>query len=171
MDQATTELKATDAHATIQKLEADNLHLQLLLKAECKKKWGVNIESCILTCPEGLAAWEQYQAEVATCEAEKATKTLEKDTAKCVRTTEHIHKAVLQVFDLPLTAYRKKEELHVLALELDDQGKVVDLQQHIKVQMQAQSELANNPRFAGLYADKWPCAVGLLLEMNPKDSG
>ncbi|KAF8575400.1 hypothetical protein K439DRAFT_1623635 [Ramaria rubella] len=87
VDQAATEAKAADVHATIQKLEADNLRLQLPLKAEHEKKQGVNIESHVLTCPEGLAAWEQYQAEVATCKAEKAAKTLEKDMAKHVHTT------------------------------------------------------------------------------------
>ncbi|KAF8585613.1 hypothetical protein K439DRAFT_1615752 [Ramaria rubella] len=69
---------------------------------------------------------------------------------------KQIHNAVLQVFDHLLMYYKKKEALHslMLALELDDNGKVIELQGHIKAHMQAHPELVTNPQFAGLYADK-----------------
>ncbi|KAF8587923.1 hypothetical protein K439DRAFT_1613942 [Ramaria rubella] len=146
----------TEAHATIQKLEADNLHLQLSLKAECTKVHGVNIHSCILTCPDGLAEWEKQEEERVAHEAEQAAKAQEKEKAEHACTMTHIHNAVLQVFDQPFTYYKKKDNLRSLALtlELDDNGKVIDLQAQIKAHMQALAGLAQHPRFAGLYASK-----------------
>ncbi|KAF8590358.1 hypothetical protein K439DRAFT_1612002 [Ramaria rubella] len=119
-----------EAHATIQKLEADNLHLQLSLKAEHKKARGVNIHSQILTCPEGLAEWEKQEEERVVHEAEQAAKAQEKEKAERACTMTHIHNAVLQVFEQPFTYYKKKDNLHslVLTLELDDDNsKVIKL--------------------------------------------
>ncbi|KAF8591392.1 hypothetical protein K439DRAFT_1611268 [Ramaria rubella] len=138
---AEAQADAAAAHTTIQKLETDNLRLQLSLKAECKKSKGVNIHSRILTCPEGQVAWEELQQE------EQAAKDHDKEAD--------------QFFDHPLMYYKKKEALCslALALELDDNGKVVELQGCIKAHMQAHPELTTNPQFAGLYADRKTCAT------------
>ncbi|KAF8575680.1 hypothetical protein K439DRAFT_1262139, partial [Ramaria rubella] len=100
------------------------------------------------------AEWEKQEEERVTCEAEQAMKAQEKEKAECAHTTTHIDNVVLQVFDQPLTYYKKKDDLCSLALALeldDDNGKVIELQAQIEAHMQAHPELAQHPRFAGLY--------------------
>ncbi|KAF8590568.1 hypothetical protein K439DRAFT_1611952 [Ramaria rubella] len=152
---------ATKAALEVTKLHAKAAEAQADAAAERKKSKGVNIHSHVLTCLEGQAAWEELQQEEARHQAEHAAKDRDKEADQRAQTTEQIHNAVLQVFDHPLMYYKKKEALHllVLALELDDNGKVIELQGCIKAHMQAHPELTTNPRFAGLYANRRTCAT------------
>ncbi|KAF8591404.1 hypothetical protein K439DRAFT_1271798, partial [Ramaria rubella] len=96
---------------------------------------------------------EKQEEERVARKAEQAVKAQEKEKVKGTRTTTRIHNAVLQVFDQPLTYYKKKDDLRslVLTLELDNNGKVIELKAQIKAHMQAHPELAQHPRFPGLY--------------------
>ncbi|KAG2017412.1 hypothetical protein CC2G_015303 [Coprinopsis cinerea AmutBmut pab1-1] len=60
-----------------------------------------------------------------------------------------------RIFDRPLSSYKKREDLVILArvLNLSEAGKVVDIRQRLQGHLKAEQEnLAGNPRFAGLFS-------------------
>ncbi|KAF8584429.1 hypothetical protein K439DRAFT_1616725 [Ramaria rubella] len=142
-----------EAHATIQKLFADDLWCQVTAPRKAHK---VNIHSCLLTCPEAQEAWEKQQAIEDTRLAQLQVKADQQTIAMHARTVQCIQNAILKTFDLPFHCYKHKDDLCniTITLTFDDGGCCINLQNCIKTHLEEHLEIQMNPHLVGLYAKK-----------------
>ncbi|KAJ8509345.1 hypothetical protein ONZ45_g8476 [Pleurotus djamor] len=133
-------------------LEGDRVQLDNLKKQ--KERGSKKIRGEWLTLPENKAAFEAQLAERAHQEAVAAQKEADKAAEEAARQERISIDATSKVFLKPLTSYRKKEDLLVLAtaLGLSTDGTIPELSNRIKDHLEANSaQLKDNDRFAGLF--------------------
>ncbi|KDR76825.1 hypothetical protein GALMADRAFT_455120 [Galerina marginata CBS 339.88] len=106
-----------------------------------------------LTLPEMKADFDRSELERLEKELEDEEKQAEKAVASANLQHQMLQDIVLKTFEKPLSTYKKKYDLMVIAgaLKLDTVGTVAVLQEKIKAHLIAYPDLKSNPRFAGLF--------------------
>ncbi|EGO19041.1 hypothetical protein SERLADRAFT_411938 [Serpula lacrymans var. lacrymans S7.9] len=135
--QLKAERDAANAHRTLARCDAEDIRKRS--GNHRKPRRGTTEPTAqFLTHPELKAVFEQQEIE----RKEKARIDTEKEA-----------KTVMKVFDRFFASYKRKEDLIVIAgaLRLPIDGTVKALIERIKSHLQGHKELANNPRFAGLF--------------------
>ena len=146
--------QASNAHCTLHALENDDLRTQLEKKTERPKRRNIHTSARLLTAPEAQAAFAAEEEERQRKEQAEEAKRLDKEAADRNREYERAQNAVSKIFDAPITSYKKKDDILDIAsaLKLSKEGTVPVLLRRIQAHMLAKPELANNPRFTGLFA-------------------
>ncbi|EGN98067.1 hypothetical protein SERLA73DRAFT_123464 [Serpula lacrymans var. lacrymans S7.3] len=150
--QLKAERDAANAHCTLARCDAEDI--QKRSGNHRKPQRGTTKPTAqFLTHPELKAVFEQQETErkeKARIDTEKEASKQQEDTA---RNTQITIETVMKVFDRSFASYKRKEDLIVIAgaLGLPIDGTVKALIERIKSHLQGHKELANNPRFAGLF--------------------
>ncbi|KAG6824269.1 hypothetical protein H0H92_007398, partial [Tricholoma furcatifolium] len=145
---------ACEAHCTMIQAELGETLTRLQNTRQKKTRGSTKIKAWFVTHPELKEAFEKEEVERLEKERIEAEKEMQKVALANARTTRIARDSVLKTFLLPISTLKKKEDLEVLvtALELSTKGTVQELTQRLKGHLTEHPELANNPRFAGLFA-------------------
>ena len=147
-------LKAAEAHCMIMTEALADANRQIASMAKKKMRGTTKIKARWVALPELKDAFEAEEASRKEQERCNAEKEAQKQADHHARQSQIIKDTVLKVFDRPLTTYKRKDELIVLAgaLELDTTGIVPALKERIKTYLDShKNELMQNPRFMGLF--------------------
>jgi len=154
LSQTEAKLMAVEAHSTILALALADANARLARMSKKKMRGTTKIKVRRVALPKLQDTFEAEEAnwkELERCNAEKEA---QKQADNHARQSRIIKDTILQVFDRQFSAYKRKDELIVLAdaLELDTTGTIPILKERIKVFLDShKNELIQNPRFMGLF--------------------
>ena len=145
--------QASDAHCTLNALENHDLRAQLEQKKERSKRRNVHTSARLLTAPEAQAAFLAEEAERQEKERAEEAKRKAREASDRRRELERAQNAVSKVFDAPIASYKKRDDLLDIAtaFEISKEGTVPIILKRIQAHMLSNPELADNPRFTGLF--------------------
>jgi hypothetical protein len=116
----------------------------------------IKAKARVVVAPDLKELFEQEEREAGAREREAK----EREQAKAVVTADRdrriVEAASSKVYDMPFNSYKLKEDLVGLtrALQIVDTGTVAELTERIKAHLLENPNLANNPRFSGLFTSR-----------------
>lgn len=166
------ELKAMNAHLTILGRQVEQFRVRLDNVMKQKECGSTKVKAHSMTLPENRAAFEAEEAERRQQQQQAAEKEAQKMAEEADRHRRINEAAFTRTFEHPLSLYKKKDELLVIAiaLNLPTDGTIPILNTRIKEHLQSHPDLVNNPRFSGLFSrarqarTRHPTASGAEIE-------
>ena len=154
---STTEiLQEVRTHCTLSQVEIQDLCEDLVMKKGLKKRKNLNTLARVITPLDGKEAWQKKAAEEHQKKEAEAFKIKQK--VKLIHTQEIqcIKSAKMKIFTLLLSCYTCKDDLKDIAIcfdftEEDMKSTNVQLKSKIKVHMDSNPVLHENPQFSALF--------------------
>jgi hypothetical protein len=147
--------RGAEAHCTIASRKIGNITQQL---SNTRKKRGKSFKSKarFVTLPSMREQHNREREARKQKEDEDAQKQAQKKADEVARNAQVAKDIESRVFDAPVSAYKKKDDLRALAgaLGLSQEGNCDDLSTRIKTCLSVTPDLVNDPRFSGLFASR-----------------
>ena len=148
------ELDASEAHCSIMAQALADANKMITNMKNKKPRGTAKIKARWVALPELQNVFEAEEANRKEQERCNAEKEAQKQAEHLARQSQIMKDTVLKIFDHPLSTYKRKDELIVLAgaLELDTTGTILALKERIKAYVDShKNSLMQNPRFMGLF--------------------
>jgi hypothetical protein len=158
--QKDAELDATNAHCTIMKRALMDANTQVDNLTKKKGRGSTKVKSRWISLPELKDSIYAEEAERIEREKQNAEKEAQKEAHAVAQNIRITSNTLLKVFDAPLSSYKLKDDLIVLAgaLAIPTLGTVALLSERIREHLKGHPKLANNQRFARLFQSGSRCA-------------
>ena len=155
LKQKEAEIQAANAHCTIMKRALSDANTRVDNLKKKKTRGSTKVKARWIALPELKEAIYAEEAERVERVKQHAEKEAQKSAESVVRNARIAKDTLTRTFDAPLSSYKRKDDLVILAgtLEITTAGTVAVLTERVKEHLKSHPELANNQRFAGLFPD------------------
>lgn len=148
--------QSSESHCTLAVRMIEDVNTRLDNANKKRNRGTVKAKARIIVAPDLKELFEQEEREAEARERD----TKEREKAKAIVTADRdrriVEAASSKVYDMPLNSYKLKEDFVGLAraLQIVDKGTVAELTERIKTHLLENPNLANNPRFSGLFTSR-----------------